>query len=178
MKISVVIPAYNEEKYIGRTLDSIKKLELSGNELELIVIDGDSKDKTPEIAKEHGAIVYHEPHKSIGFARQHGLKHATGEIVAYTDSDTIVPNDWLLKHLSVLKRKGVFLSLGVFRVYDGSFPYYHHINYMQIPIQRILNKFFNITLAVGQNMAVWREKALEIGGFNEDLKLMEDFDFA
>lgn len=86
MLISIVIPAYNEEKYIGKTLESIKKLNIPvGWELEIVVIDGSSTDDTAKAAKSFGAKVYTEPHKSIGFARQEGLKHASGEIVAFTE---------------------------------------------------------------------------------------------
>ena len=95
MKISVVIPAYNEEKYIGRTLESVKNLELEKNTLEILVINGGSTDRTAEIAKSYGARVKDEPHKGIGFARQHGMLHATGDIILYTDADTIVAKDWL-----------------------------------------------------------------------------------
>ena len=178
MKISVVIPAYNEEKYIGKTLESIKKLDPGEHKLEILVIDGDSTDKTAQIAKSHGAIVHHEPHRGIGFARQHGIKHAKGEIIAFTDADTIVSKDWLLRHIAILNKPGVVLSLGVFSLYDSSFPYYQFMNYFLAPVMWISNKVFKVPMAVGQNMAFWKQRGLDIGGFNQDLKLAEDFDFA
>ena len=178
MKISIVIPAYNEEKYIGRTLESIKNLELERNELEILVVDADSTDKTEQIAHSFGARVIHEPHKSIGFARQQGLLNAKGEIIAFTDADTTVSSDWLLKHIAILNKPGVVLSLGVFRVYDGNFPYYQSMNYLLVPVMWISNQLFKVPMAVGQNMAFWKKRGLEIGGFNQDLKLAEDFDFA
>ena len=178
MKISVVIPAYNEEKYIGMTLESVKKLDLGGNKLEILVIDADSKDKTAKIALGYGAIVKHEPHKEIGFSRQQGIKHATGEIIAFTDADTIVPKDWLSKHLKVLNSPGVVCSCGVSKVFDGKFPYYHYINFVQIPLYWLIANITGKPPATGQNIAFWRKKALEIGGFNQKLRLFEDFDFA
>lgn len=178
MKISVVIPAYNEEKYIGKTLKSVKNLELGGHQLEILVIDGDSTDKTAQIAKEHGAIVHHEPHKGIGYARQHGIKHATGEIIAFTDADTIVPKDWLLRHVEALNKPNVSFTFGTFRVRDGKFPYYHFINYIQPYWLWILHKIFGKPFAAGQNLAFWREKALKVGGFDDQILLFEDVDFA
>ena len=178
MKLSVVIPAYNEEKYIGRTLDSIKKLELGGHELEILVIDGDSKDKTAEVAKSHGARVKHEPHKGIGFARQHGIMHATGDIIAFTDADTIVPKDWLMRHVETLLKPDVSFTFGTFRVPDGKFPYYHFVNYVQPYWLWIANRLFGKPIAAGQNLAFWRKKALEVGGFDDQIRLFEDIDFA
>src|SRR5512143_1531574 len=95
MTISVVIPAYNEEKYLPRTLESLKKLDRKPDEI--VVVDGGSTDKTASIAREHGATVITVAHRGIGFARDKGLMKATGDIVAYTDADTVVPHDWLTK---------------------------------------------------------------------------------
>src|SRR3989338_2548739 len=178
MKITITIPAYNEEKYIGKTLDSVKKLKKGDWTEEVLVIDGGSSDKTREIAKQNGVRVIHEPHKSIGFARQHGLKHAKGDIIAFTDADTILPPDWLLKHVAILEKSGVVLSLGTFKVFDGNFPYLQYINYLQAPLQWISFELLGIPVASGQNMAFWREKAIEIGGFDINLRLIEDVDFA
>lgn len=178
MKISAVIPAFNEEKYIGRTLESVKNLELGEHKLEILVIDGDSTDKTASIAKSYGAVVIHEPHKSIGFARQQGIIHATGEIIIYTDADTVVPQNWLKRHITNLEGKDTVLSLGVFNVYDGRFPYYQFMNYLLIPLMWMSNQIFKIPMAAGQNMAFWKKKGMDAGGFNPDLKLAEDFDFA
>lgn len=178
MKISIVIPAYNEEKYIGKTLSSIKELEVNNWEIEILVVDGGSTDKTREIAKSYGAKVIKEPHRGIGFARQEGLLHAKGDIVAFTDADTIVPKDWLVRHIKALSQPGVVFTYGTFRVYDGGFPYYHHINYLQPHILWLFHHLFGQPIAAGQNHAFWREKALSIGGFDEDIAVMEDIDLA
>lgn len=178
MKVSVVIPAYNEEKYIGRTLESVKNLELKDHKLEILVIDGDSTDRTAEIAKSYGAKVKHEPHKSIGFARQEGIKHAKGEIILFTDADTVVPKNWLLTHTENLLKSGVSCTYGTFRVVDGKFPYFHYTNYFQPYVLWLYHHILNWQIAAGQNIAFWREKALEIGGFDENLLFAEDMDFA
>lgn len=178
MKISIVIPAYNEEKYIGRTLESVKNLETNDWEVEVIVVNGGSTDKTAEVIKSFGVRVLNEPHKGIGFARQQGLLAAKGEIVAFTDADTIVPPDWLIKHVAALNLPEVILSFGGYRYSDGSFPIYHYFNYIQPMIVFLVFKLFGLPAASGQNIAFWREKALEIGGFNEYIQVMEDTDLA
>ena len=179
MKISIVIPAYNEEKYIGRTLESIKKLELKKDWiLEVLVINGGSTDNTRKVAESFGARVKDEPHKGIGFARQHGIKHASGEIIAFTDADTIVPSDWIVRHITALMKNGVSFTYGTFRVLDGKFPYYHFINYIQPHWLWWLHHIFGKPIAAGQNLAFWREKALKVGGFDDKILLFEDVDFA
>lgn len=178
MKISIVIPACNEEKYIGRTLESIKKLDEGKYDLELVVIDGGSSDKTVTIASSYGAHVYTIPHKGIGFARQQGVKYATGDIILFTDADTIVPQDWLIKHVEALMKPNVVFTYGTFRVIDGKFPYYHYINYIQPHWLWVMQHIFGWPIAAGQNLAFWKDKADAIGGFDETLPLFEDIDFA
>lgn len=178
MIISIVIPAYNEEKYIGKTLDSIEKLDKNNWEVEVVVVNGGSTDNTVRIAQKYGAKVINELHKGIGFARQQGLLAAQGDIVAFTDADTIVPKDWLTKHINVLRRDEIVFSYGAFKVFDGKFPYYQYINYLQTPIQWLMFTLFRVPLAAGQNIAFWREKALLIHGFNYQLKAAEDVDIA
>ncbi|MBI3379935.1 glycosyltransferase [Candidatus Gottesmanbacteria bacterium] len=178
MKISVVIPAYNEEKYIAKTLESVKNADRDDNPVEILVIDGGSGDKTAEIAKKFGAKVVVIPHRGIGFARQKGIENASGEIIIYTDADSIVPYDWMKVHVDALLKSDVVLSYGPFKVKDGSFAYKLFINYLQYYGWFITHYIFNTILSVGQNTAFWREKALFVGGYDTKLGIMEDIDFS
>jgi len=178
MKISVIVPAYNEEKFIGKTIQSVQQADRRGLEMELIVVNGGSTDRTAEIAKSLGARVLDEPHRGIGFARQQGLLHAKGDIVLFTDSDTTVPKNWIIRHVDELKKPGVSLTYGTFHVTDGTFPYYQHVNYIQPLILWFFHHVLYTPIAAGQNHAFWREKALAIGGFDDTLPVMEDIDFA
>jgi glycosyltransferase involved in cell wall biosynthesis len=179
MKISIIIPAYNEEDYITKTLLSLSDLEVKQDwEIETIVVNGGSTDETAFIARKFGCIVLDEPHKGIGFARQEGLRHATGEIIAFTDADTIVPKDWLVAHVQALHKPKVVFSYGTFRVFDGHWPYYQYINYFQPHMLWFFHHFFSFPVAAGQNMAFWRNKAVAVGGFDENLEVFEDIDLA
>lgn len=175
MLVSIVIPAYNEEKYLGKTLESIKKLKINGWQNEILVVNGCSQDKTAEVAAFYNARVITVPCLSIGFARQKGLMAAKGEIVAFTDADTLVPSDWLKKHVEVLLKPGIVCSYGPYRLTDGYFPYYHITNYLW-PVLVSSAYRFGIYLAAGQNIAVRKKEALEIGGFDESLEQLEDAD--
>src|SRR3989344_3356913 len=97
--ISVVIPAYNEEKLIGKCVDSLKKQDYPKENFEIIVVDHRSTDKTSEIAKQHGAnlLRFTEDKATIGSTRQFGSESAKGQIIAYVDADSVPAMDWLLR---------------------------------------------------------------------------------
>lgn len=92
MKVSVVVPAFNEEKLLGDTLASIKSalsaFTTNGWESEIIVCDNNSTDRTAAIATEAGARVVHEPHNQIARARNTGAAAATGQWIIFVDADS------------------------------------------------------------------------------------------
>ena len=96
MKISLVIPAYNEESYIGECIDCAI-LASRGRVYEIIVVNNASTDRTKEIAIRKGVRVVDEPEKGLTKARQRGLIEATGDYIAYIDADTRMPNMWFDK---------------------------------------------------------------------------------
>lgn len=95
MKISVVIPAYNEENYIGRLLKTLQNQEEKADEI--IVIDNNCTDKTVVIAKRFGVKIVREKKQGMIFARNRGFNEAKYEIIARCDADTILPSNWIKK---------------------------------------------------------------------------------
>ena len=94
-EISVVIPAYNEAKYLPKCLESIIKQTF--NNYEIIVVDNNSTDNTAWIARSFGARVVKEKIQGMIPARERGFREAKAEIIARTDADTVVTKDWLEK---------------------------------------------------------------------------------
>jgi glycosyltransferase involved in cell wall biosynthesis len=94
LRYSVVVPAYNEAEFIAATLESLLAQTYAGP-YEIIVVDNNCTDATPEIAARLGARVVSEPQPGVCFARQRGLAAARGEIVVSTDADTVYPPNWL-----------------------------------------------------------------------------------
>lgn len=94
-RISVVIPCWNEEKNIRRTLLKLNHQTIPREDYEVIIVDGGSKDRTREIAKKMGARVIMQKREGIGGARNDGFLAAKAEFIATTDADCIVPNQWL-----------------------------------------------------------------------------------
>lgn len=175
MTISLVIPAYNEEKYLPKTLASIAALTRKPDEL--ILIDGGSTDATAKIAREAGAKVVTIPHRGIGFARQQGILAATGDVVAFTDADTLVPPTWLTKIEETLSRPGVVATYGHYIVEGGWWPYRFIINILQPPWVLFM-RLIHHPLAPGQNSAFWKKSALEAGGYPIDFLSAEDLEIA
>ena len=93
MKISIVIPALNEEGIVGKTVKSvpIKELEEKGFETEIVVVDNASPDKTAEEASEAGARVVRENKRGYGNAYLRGFKEAKGDIIVMGDADGTYP---------------------------------------------------------------------------------------
>ncbi len=93
MKVSVVIPAYNESGFIENCLSSLA--EQTVKPLEILVIDNNSKDDTRAISESLGATVISESKQGIAPTRNAGFNAAKGDIIARCDADTIVPPDWV-----------------------------------------------------------------------------------
>jgi len=94
MKFSVIIPAYNEERYLPRLLESIEtaRSNYSGGRdaIEVIVADNCSTDRTAEVASHHGARVVPVAQRRIAAARNGGARAAVGEILCFIDADSAV----------------------------------------------------------------------------------------
>ncbi|HEY5220716.1 MAG TPA: glycosyltransferase family A protein [Candidatus Paceibacterota bacterium] len=119
MKISVVIPAYNEEHYIGPCIQSVQE-QHSDDIVEIIVVDNGSKDSTVVAAKKfRGVTVLQESKKGPSFARQLGFTKATGDHVAFIDADTRVPVGWVDRIKKEFAKDPALVCLsGPFHYYD------------------------------------------------------------
>lgn len=97
-KISVVIPAYNEEKSISKVVKDFFKSYVDG----IIVVDNNSTDRTGELARKAGANVVFEKRKGYGFAIRRGLKEAKGDIIIVTESDQTFQGKDMMKLLAYI----------------------------------------------------------------------------
>ncbi len=104
LKISIVIPAINEERGIGKTIDAVNKDYFNNKhwDLEIILVDGNSKDKTRDVASSKGAIVLLEKRKGYGRAYKTGLAHATGDVIVTGDADATYPFHLIHEYIEML----------------------------------------------------------------------------
>ncbi len=115
---SIIIASYNEAINLKKCLDSIFKLELTVHDLEIIVIDNNSTDNTASMIKEYPQVVYlKEEKQGAAFARNTGIRYASGDILVFLDADTTVHKNWLHNLLSP------FDNASIGAVGGGIFPF-------------------------------------------------------
>src|SRR3990170_5274074 len=95
MRVSLIIPVYNEEESIVKCLESIVNQEEKPDEI--IVVDNNCTDKTAEIAQKFGARIVKEKKQGMIYTRNTGFDSAQYEILAKTDADAILPSNWISK---------------------------------------------------------------------------------
>jgi len=170
-EVSIIIPAFNEEQFIGNTLQKISlAIEACSVKAEIIVVDNDSDDKTALIAKGLGAKVVHEKMRQIARARNIGAKCAQAENLIFIDADTEL-NIPLFKETLDLLRQGDCVGGGATLKLDEESP--------------ALNKFIGIwngisiklKLAAGCFMFCKKSAFEAVGGFNEKVYASEEIWF-
>ena len=102
-KVSFVIPAYNEEKDIGKLLDSLMALDYPKNKYEVIIVDDGSTDRTVEIASKYPIKIIKGPHKGVGVARNLGWRSAKFDIIVFIDADMILHKNFLKEIIKCFK---------------------------------------------------------------------------
>lgn len=190
MRISIVIPAHNEEKYVGNCLESVLKevkdfrntdlARRTNFDSEIIVINNASTDQTKKVAKKYpGVIVVNEPEKGLTKARQAGLEKASGDLVANIDADTMLPAGWLEKAFTEFSANPNTVSL------SGPFRYHDLEGFKKFVAEGIWNisappaYFFTGYMILGANFVARKKALLAIGGFDKNIDFYgEDTDLA
>lgn len=116
MKVSVVIPAYNEERYIWKCLESFTRQSVPADEI--IVVDNNSQDNTAKIAKQFGVKVIKEKKQGMIQARNRGFNEAKYEVIARCDADVILPKNWIKKIKQNFEKRKIDALLGPVMYYD------------------------------------------------------------
>jgi len=172
VKFSIVIPTFNEARYIGEALQSIKRQTY--RDYEIIVKDGGSTDETLDRAREHADKVLSTTDRSAGDARNQGASHAEGEILVFVDADTTLPLDTLQKFNDLLKNKRV-VGVSCRKICQS-----------RSLLDRLLYEFVNVSIymcsclgvsgAHGNCMAVRKGVFESVGGFNPTIIVGEEQD--
>jgi glycosyltransferase involved in cell wall biosynthesis len=176
MRVSIIIPAYNEEPNIKDTLQSVLKQNYA--DFEVIVVDNNSTDKTAEIAKSMGVTVLHESRKGTQWARECGRKIATGEIIANLDADCLPEPLWLKSGVKHFTNKKVIAVGGPYDYYDGRWSFRIFSLIFQKTIYRLFNflmqKSNKGAVLIGGNVFLRAETLEKIGGYNTDIVFYGD----
>ena len=168
--LSIVIPTLNEEDYLPRLLNCLKKQKIK--DYEIIVADAESKDKTREIAQSFGAKVIKGG--KIPYARNQAIKFSKGDLILSLDADLLLPNDFVEKALKEFKERNLDVA-----------------TFCLIPISKdrlpkiLFNIFYNYPLQVfekrwvhgTQGILIKKSIHKKINGWDENIKLVEDHDY-
>jgi len=171
MKISVIIPARNEESYIGGCLESIKAAARHfEGEVEVIVSLNRCSDKTEEIARRHGAAIVNEDSKNLARIRNRGAEAATGDVIVTIDADSrMTPN--MLQEICRRLKTGRCIGGGVTILPE-------RIS-LGILVSALLMLPYGIVHRISAGLFwCFRSDFRAIGGFNDSLITLEDVDFA
>lgn len=175
MKVSVVLTAYNEEKYIESCIKSILDQSLPADEI--ILVDNNSSDNTVSIAQKYPITISYEKQQGTIPARNHGFDMATSEIIARTDADTQVPHTWIEQITSYMSTHACDGLLG------GSY-YRGSPKNMNAPLflsfAEAFKKIFGVYPLIGPNMAVTKSMWQKIKPFlcTDSNEVHEDIDVA
>lgn len=173
MKISAIVTAKNEEGHIEACLKSLKYQTLK--DFEIIVSDGESKDGTVKIAKKYAdKIIVKKTNVAAG--RNAGAEIASGDILVFIDSDTVLLPDTLEKVVTAFKKKDVIgatcpaLPLEANSTYVGVYMFYNSFAKTSIRWRKPqIAGFF----------CAYRKSAFDkVGGFNEFIGILEDYDLS
>jgi peptidoglycan-N-acetylglucosamine deacetylase len=111
MKVSIVIPAFNEEVLLAACIDSLLQQDYEGD-VEVIVIDNGSTDGTAAVARSRGVRVVEEPEHGYSRALARGFAAARGDILASTDADTVVPRFWVSRLVREYQTRPEVVAVG------------------------------------------------------------------
>ena len=176
MRVSVVVPAWNEEVLLSACLRALRCQDFKG-EVEVIVVDNASTDLTGSIAEQEGVIVVFEAARGYANAIARGFAMATGEIIASTDADTVVPPDWLSRLVEAYRADVVAVGgeIEFWRpnwrarlLTRGLLPWLNRID-RRNPLGPHL---------WGANFSVRRSAYLAAGGWNPNFNLQTDTEFS
>lgn len=172
-QISVIIPAYNEEKYISVCLKSVANQDFPKDKYEIVVVDNNSTDRTRELVRKKFPQVrlVEEKKQGVVFARIKGIETAKGKIIAFIDADSFAPKNWL-KNISRAFKDPNLTSVGGFIDYR---PKNLSIKLSEVVMQKwqLLTKMIYTS-----NLSFRKDAYNESGGFSPKINFGEEIDIS
>jgi glycosyltransferase involved in cell wall biosynthesis len=157
--LSFIVPAYNEERGLGATLDAIRQAA-AGVPFEVIVVDDASTDQTSAVAASRGATIIRVAYRQIAATRNAGARAATGDLLFFVDADTTVSAAILRSAIAAVRDGAVGGGAPV--AFDGPVPLY-----VRLLLRLLIVSFRMSRLAAGCFVFCTRKAFLTVGGFNE-----------
>jgi len=180
-RISIVVPAYNEEKNIQKTLKSLQRLDYPKEKLDLIFVDDGSTDNTYEIAKKFkGVRVFRKENGGKGSAVNFGIKRARGEFVAVLDADSFVSRGSLKKMVGYFEREKVMAVTPALKVYNPK-GFWQRVQYVEYLFSMFFRKIFSFLQGVYVTpgpLSIYRKSFFKKHGYFDEKNITEDLEIA
>jgi len=168
MRVSVVVPAYNEEKMLGHCLMALKRQTVP---CEIIVCDNNSTDSTVKIARRYADKVVNEKMQGASHAINRGLKMSRGELVAVTGADCVVPEHWLESFVSRFSDPDVISCYGPVHPIGGKHASYYR---MRNTAERLCLRFGLWFVILGANCMHRKDILEKVGYYDSEIELFEE----
>lgn len=170
-KVSIIIPARNEEKNLPTVLNALKNQTLAP--YQIIVVDSASSDKTGEVALSLGAEVIREGRVGTNNALETGRTLVRGDFIARIDADCIPEKDWVERASKIFRDKTVVSATGPYDYYDGGLVFRNLSFFAQKYIYflaSVLMRIFRLGGIIIEGNSMMRATTMQkIGGFNRDI---------
>ena len=177
--VSVIVPAFNEERTIRECLVSLLKMDYPHERREILVVDNGSTDRTAEIIKSLPVTYIREERKGISHARNRGIEASKGEILAATDADCVVTTGWLRELVQEFEDEGVGGVEGETVAYPPVSPVEHYLARIRSHSHHARRSSPLFPFVPNANIAYRREVFDKIGRFDPRCSPAgEDVDFS
>ena len=175
---SVIIPAHNEEKYIGKCLRAVISASkyVAPDSVEIIVIANRCTDKTCAVAKHYGARVLVNDDKCIAAIRNTGVKAAAGEIIVTIDADSLMTK-YSLKEIKEMLESNKYVGGGTLPKFDRM-SLGIAVSSLYVALKLLPAMIRNGGFISGAMFWAYKRDFEAVGGFDETLVSLEDMDFA
>lgn len=174
MKASVVVPTLNEEKTLRQMLESVRAQKTS-HEVEIIVVDSYSTDRTLEIASELADRTLFAPKGIIARARQKGSMAAKGDVIVSTCGDSIYDSDWLEELIRPIESEGCVGTAGKLLPHEGTPAENLFSEHFMANLARVGMRL-NMPFVGGESMAFTAKAFRAVKGYRTELVTGEDTD--
>ena len=174
-KLTIIVPAFNEEAYLASTLDSAQASAAhlrarSDVAIDTIVVDNKSNDETAAVARSKGATVVYEPVQGIAQARNTGARHAEGDVLVFVDADVFMPHTLL---------DAVHAAMSDPTCVGGAVDVEYRPRRMSIRVYLRAWRLLGNLLGMAQGATQFCRRSVfeQVGGYDERAWIGEDVDF-
>lgn len=180
--VSIIVPAYNEEEYVGKTIENLLRIAYPKDKLEILVVDDGSKDNTYSVAKKYQSKivkVFTKPRGGKANAINFGLKLAKNEFVAVMDADSLPTKTALKNCIKYFDEDDVAaVTTNILPKRRSLLEKIQYVELMFVSFLRKLQEFPNIISCTPGPFSVYRKNILKkVGGFDEK-NIVEDVEIA